>query len=83
MLRPASSPKSASSLKITDLKCAVIGGYPVVRIITDEGISCYGEIEGSKPYLKSHVLFYRDRILGKDPTDVARVMLGIRRMGSF
>ena len=70
-------------MKITDLRCAVIGGYPVVRIVTDEGISGYGEIEGSKPYLKSHVLFYRDLILGKDPTDVERVMLGIRRMGGF
>jgi L-alanine-DL-glutamate epimerase-like enolase superfamily enzyme len=27
--------------------------------------------------------FYRDMIIGKDPTDVERVMLGIRRMGSF
>jgi hypothetical protein len=25
-------------MKITDLKCAVIGGYPIVRITTDEGI---------------------------------------------
>ena len=70
-------------MKITDLKCAVIGGYPVVRVVTDEGISGYGEIEGSKPYLKSHVLFYRDRILGLDPTDVERVMLAIRRLGGF
>jgi len=70
-------------LKITDLKCAVIGGYPVVRIVTDEGLSGYGEIEGSKPYVKPQVLFYRDRILGLDPTDVERCMLAIRRLGSF
>ena len=70
-------------MKITDLKCAVIGGYPVVRVVTDEGISGYGEIEGSKPYVKPQVLFYRDLILGQDPTDVERVMLGIRRLGSF
>ena len=70
-------------MKITDLKCAIIGQNPVVRIVTDEGISGYGEAEASKPYLKPHVLFYRDLILGKDPTDVERVMLGIRRMGSF
>lgn len=44
-------------MKITDLKCAVIGGYPVVRIVTDEGLSGYGEIEGSKPYVKPQVLF--------------------------
>jgi L-alanine-DL-glutamate epimerase-like enolase superfamily enzyme len=70
-------------MKITDLKCAVIGQNPVVRIVTDEGISGYGEAEASKPYLKPHVMFYRDLIMGKDPTDVERVMLGIRRMGGF
>ena len=70
-------------MKITDLKCAVIGQNPVVRITTDEGIDGYGEIENSKPYLKPHVLFYRDRILGEDPTNVESVMLKIRRVGSF
>ena len=70
-------------MKITDLKCAVLGGAPVVRIVTDEGISGYGQAETYKPYLKPHVLFYRDLILGEDPTNVERVMLKIRRMGSF
>ena len=41
-------------MKITDLKCAVIGENPVVRIVTDEGISGYGEVERYKPYLKPH-----------------------------
>ena len=70
-------------MKITDLKCAVIGRNPVVRITTDEGIDGYGEVEWPKSYLKSHILFYRDFILGADPTDVERVMLGIRRLGAF
>lgn len=70
-------------MKITDLKCAILGHYPVVRIETDEGIVGYGQAESFKPYLKSHVLFYRDLILGEDPTDVERVMLRIRRMGAF
>ena len=70
-------------MKITDLKCAVIGQNPVVRIKTDEGIDGFGEVESSKFYLKPHVLFYRERILGEDPTDVERVMLRIRRMASF
>jgi len=65
------------------LKCAVIGQNPVVRITTDEGIDGYGEIENTKPYLKPHVLFYRDRILGENPTNVESVMLKIRRLGSF
>ncbi len=70
-------------MKITDLKCAVIGQNPVVRIVTDQGISGYGEIENTKPYLKSHVLFYKPLLIGEDPTDVARTMLRIRRMGAF
>jgi L-alanine-DL-glutamate epimerase-like enolase superfamily enzyme len=70
-------------MKITDLKCAVFGRNPVVRIVTDEGISGYGEVEGSKHYLKPHVMFYKPFILGEDPTDVERVMQRIRRLGSF
>ncbi|MBN1937049.1 MAG: mandelate racemase/muconate lactonizing enzyme family protein [Anaerolineae bacterium] len=70
-------------MKITDLKCTILGQNPVVRITTDEGISGLGEAESSKPYLKPHVLFYRQWLLGEDPTDVERVMLKIRRMGSF
>lgn len=70
-------------MKITDLKCAIIGGSPVVRITTDEGIDGYGQAETPKSYLKPHVLFYKDLILGQDPTNVERVMLRIRRMGAF
>ena len=70
-------------MKITDLKCAIFGQNPVVRITTDKGISGYGEVEASKPYLKPHVLYYKQYILGEDPTDVERVMLKIRKLGSF
>jgi L-alanine-DL-glutamate epimerase-like enolase superfamily enzyme len=70
-------------MKITDLRCTVLGQNPVVRITTDEGISGLGEAESFKPYLKPHILFYRDLILGEDPTDVERVMLKIRRLGGF
>jgi L-alanine-DL-glutamate epimerase-like enolase superfamily enzyme len=70
-------------MKITDLKCAVIGQNPVIRINTDEGIYGYGQAENTKPYLKSHVLFYKQYLIGEDPTNVERVMMKIRRMGSF
>ena len=50
-------------MKITDVKCAVIGNSPVVRIVTDEGISGYGQVESYKPYLKNHVLLLRDALL--------------------
>ncbi|MGN6565085.1 MAG: mandelate racemase/muconate lactonizing enzyme family protein [Thermomicrobiales bacterium] len=70
-------------MKITDVKCAVIGQNPVVRVVTDEGISGYGEVEAYKPYLKPHVLYYAPLIIGEDPTNVERVMLKIRRRGAF
>jgi L-alanine-DL-glutamate epimerase-like enolase superfamily enzyme len=70
-------------MKITDLKCAVIGDYPVVRIVTDEGIDGYGQIESFKPYLKPVVLFFKQYILGLDPTNVERVMMQIRHRGGF
>ncbi|MGW8179455.1 MAG: mandelate racemase/muconate lactonizing enzyme family protein, partial [bacterium] len=69
-----------SKIKITDLRCAIIGDSPVVRITTNEGISGYGQAETTKNYLKPNVLFYKDYIVGMDPTDIERVMLKIRRL---
>lgn len=71
-------------MKITGLRCAIIGNHPTLRITTDEGVSGYSQIESSKAeYIKSHVMFYEDKIVGHDPTDVERVMQRIRRLGSF
>ena len=70
-------------MKITDLKCAIIGQNPVVRITTDEGIAGIGQAEPAKQDMKWLFLFYKDMIVGMDPTDVERVMQKIRRLGSF
>jgi L-alanine-DL-glutamate epimerase-like enolase superfamily enzyme len=70
-------------MKITDLKCAVIGRNPVVRIVTDAGISGYGAAESFKPYLKPFILQFRAALIGQDPTDVERCMLRIRNRGAF
>lgn len=70
-------------MKIVDLKCAVIGKSPVVRIVTDEGISGFAQAETWKPYLKPHILAFREALLGEDPTLVERVMLKIRQRGGF
>ena len=77
----STSPKP--KIKITDLRCAIMGGTPVVRIVTDQGVSGYGQAESRKTYLKPMVLFYKNYILGEDPTDVERVMMRIRRLGAF
>ncbi|MEM1607424.1 MAG: mandelate racemase/muconate lactonizing enzyme family protein [Candidatus Bathyarchaeia archaeon] len=70
-------------MKIVDLKCTVVEGYPIVRIDTDEGISGLAQIEKPKYYMKPHVLFYKRYIVGQDPTNVERVMLRIRDLGGF
>ncbi|MBM3402948.1 MAG: mandelate racemase/muconate lactonizing enzyme family protein, partial [Bacteroidetes bacterium] len=74
---------SKAALTITDIKCAIIGGSPVVHITTNQGISGYGQAEIAKKYLKPFVLFYKEYLIGEDPTNVERCMLKIRRMGSF
>jgi len=70
-------------MKITDLKCTIIGQHPVVRVVTDSGISGYGGLESGRAYNKPQVLYYKQAIVGEDPTDVERVMLKIRRRGAF
>jgi L-alanine-DL-glutamate epimerase-like enolase superfamily enzyme len=70
-------------MKITALKCAVLGNSPIVRVVTDEGISGYAQVESYKPYLRWHVLHYEQFVVGEDPTDVERVMLKVRHRGAF
>ncbi|MCC6178523.1 MAG: mandelate racemase/muconate lactonizing enzyme family protein [Chloroflexi bacterium] len=70
-------------MKITDVRATTLGQNPIVRIVTDEGISGYGEVESSKPYVTPHIRFFRDALIGMDPRDVERAMLKIRQRGSF
>src|SRR4051812_16300454 len=79
----ASRSRRPNPMKITDLKCTILGQNPIVRIATDEGISGYGEVESTKPYIIPHALFFRDGLIGEDPTNVERVMIKIRQRGSF
>ena len=82
-LSPPERRTGRAPMKITDLKCAIIGRNPTIRIATDQGISGYAQAESAKPYLKPMVLFYKRYLIGEDPTNVARIMLKIRRMGAF
>ena len=70
-------------MKITDIKCAVIGGQPTIRIATDSGLVGYGQAERAKHYIKPYVLFYREYLIGEDPRDVGRVVQRIRKLGGF
>ena len=70
-------------MKIVDLKCAVMGDNPIVRIVTDAGIDGYGEIESYKPYLVWPVLHLAPALIGEDPTNVERIRRRIRPRGGF
>jgi L-alanine-DL-glutamate epimerase-like enolase superfamily enzyme len=70
-------------VKIVDLRCAVIGSHPIVRIVTNENVHGLGGVEFTKPYIKPWVLHFREALIGEDPTDVERCMLKIRQRGSF
>jgi L-alanine-DL-glutamate epimerase-like enolase superfamily enzyme len=72
-------------MKITDIKYAVIGDNPVIRITTDEGIDGIGGAERSRNQLffGPQIEYYKNMIVGLDPTDVERVLLRIRRTGGF
>lgn len=80
---PEKKEEEEESMKIVDLKCAVIGDSPIIRLVTDEGIDGFSEIESSKPYMRPVVEMYRQFLLGEDPTDVERCMLKIRRFAGF
>jgi L-alanine-DL-glutamate epimerase-like enolase superfamily enzyme len=70
-------------LKIVDLKCALIAESPVIRIVTDEGVDGWSQIETPKPYLQPIILQLKDWIVGQDPRDVERVVRRIRVRGGF
>lgn len=70
-------------VKITDVRCAIIGRNPVVRIVTDQGISGYGQAESGKATVKPNIPYYKNFLVGEDARDVGRIMLKIRRIGAM
>src|SRR5690606_20928471 len=54
-----------------------------VRIVTDEGIDGWSQLETPKPYAHPQVLLLKPWLVGQDPTDVERVMKRIRSRGGF
>ncbi len=70
-------------MKITDIRCAIIGENPIIRILTDAGLSGYGPVEHTKPYIKPHLAMLREAVIGEDPTLVERIMIKLRPRGAF
>jgi len=57
-------------MKITDLKSALIDQNTVLRVVTDKGIDGYSQIEIGKDYQRSLIPFFKNMIVGCDPTNV-------------
>ncbi len=70
-------------MKITDVRCATIRTYPTIRILTDEGIDGFSQVEFHKPYVARQTPLYRSILVGQDPTQIERVMRSIRKLGAF
>ena len=70
-------------MKITYLKSAIIGNNICLRVKTDKGIDGYSQVEENKDFINVNVPYFRDMIVGCDPTNVEDVMRRIRRLGAF
>ena len=70
-------------MKITDIRCAIIGDNPIVRIVTNAGLSGFGPVEHTKPFIKPHIAMLREALIGDDPTLVERIMIKLRPRGAF
>lgn len=83
-------------MEITDVSVVVVEGnydWPIVRVDTDAGVSGHGEVrdhlqgefwaDTQSPYVGAAdlALALRDRVVGEDPTDIARLFETIRDAG--
>lgn len=68
-------------MKITDLKSAIIGNNICLRVKTDKGIDGYSQVEENKDFINVNVPYFRDMIVGCDPTNVEDVMRRIPAPG--
>ncbi len=68
-----------SQLKITDMRVAQVGGRPLLRVDTNQGISGIGEVRDGAS--KTYALMLKSRILGENPCDVDRIFRKIKQFG--
>lgn len=71
-----------SDLKITDMRyclTAVMGGTPIIRIDTNQGIYGLGEVRDAAD--ARYALFLKSRILGENPCNVEKIFKIIKQFG--
>lgn len=69
-------------MKITDVRAALVGSTPILRILTDEGVDGFAPIEWSKWYVLPTVPIFREQLIGLNPLDVEAASVRIRRLAS-
>ena len=68
-----------SQLKITDLRIAKVGSWPLIRLDTNQGICGWGEVrDGASP---TYALFLKSRLLGENPCHVEKLFRKIQQFG--
>lgn len=65
------------------MKTALFGENLVVRLATDEGLSGYGNVEDTRQFVRPLFSLLAPYLVGENPTEVERTMMGIRRLGAF
>ena len=72
-----------SSLKITDLRVAVVTGAPMtcplIRVDTNQGITGWGEVRDGAS--ETYALFLKSRLIGENPCNVDRIFRKIKQFG--
>ena len=68
-----------SELKITDLRIAKVGRWPLIRIDTNQGICGLGEVRDGAS--KTYALILKCHLLGENPCDTDRLFRKIKQFG--
>jgi len=68
-----------SELKITDLRVAVVGNIPIVKIDTNQGVYGLGDVRDAAD--KRYALMLKSRFLGENPCNVEKIFRIIKQFG--
>ncbi len=68
-----------SALRITDLRVATVGRWPMLKVYTNQGLVGYGEVRDGAS--KTYALMLKGRLLGENPCNVDRLFRRIKQFG--
>lgn len=79
LLEHVNTYSAPSKLRITDLRIAKVGNWPLIRLDTNQDICGWGEVrDGASP---TYALFLKSRLLGENPCNVEKLFRKIRQFG--